>query len=224
MFYHTGHVYCQFGVCSVCKVHFTLARAASKLTARQQVQSHCGLEAFPVTSIRLQTHDGMRWLWNVVGDASRALELGVFVGGPWKGNCSAAAVPMGRGGALLNISVLVFLFRNGFPLSFTDVHSVCGFIITPRSARCEVHEAVKEDPCLVRYEGNSNQTAWKTLYPSSGVSDHGVRLSWTPGSCNTCKVVAASYDETSVFTCWPGVISQNTLILNSHSDTGEFAY
>lgn len=67
------------------KVHFTLARAASHLTARQQVQLHCGLEAFPVTSTRLRTHDGMRWLWNVVGDASRALELGVFVGGLERG-------------------------------------------------------------------------------------------------------------------------------------------
>jgi len=57
---------------------------------------------------------------------------------------------MERGGALLNISVLVFLFPNGFPFSFTDVHKVCAFIITPLSARCEVHEAVKEDLCLVR--------------------------------------------------------------------------
>jgi hypothetical protein len=30
VFYHTGLVYCQFGVCSVCKVHFRLARAASQ--------------------------------------------------------------------------------------------------------------------------------------------------------------------------------------------------
>jgi len=59
---------------------------------------------------------------------------------------------MGRGVALLNISGLVFLFPYGFPFSFTDVHSVCGFIITPRSARYEVHEAIKEVPCLVRYD------------------------------------------------------------------------
>jgi len=105
----------------------------------------------------------------------------------------------GWGGALLNIYVLVFLFRNGFPLSFTGVHSVCGFIITPRSARYEVHESVKEDPCLCAIwrcvgQGNSNHTAWRTLHPSSGVSDHGVRISWTLGSCNICKVVTASYD------------------------------
>ena len=89
--------------------------------------------------------------WRCLGGA---LELGVFVGGPWKGNCSAAAaaIPMGRGVALLNISVLVFLFPYGFPFSFTDVHSVCGFIVTPHSARYEVQEAVKEDPCLVRYD------------------------------------------------------------------------
>lgn len=54
--------------------------------------------------------------------------------------------------ALLNISVLVFLFPYGFSFSFTDVRNVCGFIVTPRSARYEVHEAVKEDPCLVRFD------------------------------------------------------------------------
>ena len=125
-------------------------------TARQQVQSHCGLEAFPVTSTQLQTRDGMRWLWNVVGDASGGLGTWRVCWGALKGELfcccySNGGGGEGRGGTVKYISDR-FSISKWFPFSFADVHSVSGFIITPRSAKYEVHEAVKEDPCLVRYD------------------------------------------------------------------------
>jgi hypothetical protein len=82
-----------------------------------------------------------------------ALELGAFVGGLERGivllllfQCAG-----GEGGSVKYISDR-FSISKWFPFSFADVHSVSGFIITPRSAKYEVHEAVKEDPCLVRYD------------------------------------------------------------------------
>lgn len=149
VFYHTGIIYCQFGVCSVCKVHFTLARAASHLTARQQVQSHCGLNRpyqLRVLDCRLMMECGGCGMWLAMPRGPWSLAC--LLGGLERGTVPLLLFQWDRGGALLNISALVFLFRNGFPFTFTDVHSVCGFIITPRSARYEVHEAVKEDPCL----------------------------------------------------------------------------
>ena len=97
VFCHTGLVYCQFGVCSVCRVHFTLVRAASQYD--RPARSPITLRTRGLSSYEYSTADS--W-WNAV-----AVECSWrCLGGPWNLACLLGGLE--RGIALLLLLLLLF--------------------------------------------------------------------------------------------------------------------
>jgi uncharacterized membrane protein YciS (DUF1049 family) len=81
---------------------------------------------------------------------------------------------------MLNISLLVFLFRSGFLFYYIDVHIVCGFIITPRLRDMRFTKRLKRTHIFVRYdpvldrEIVTRQLGGPCIHRRG--SDHGVRV------------------------------------------------
>lgn len=98
VFYHTSVLILnlQYAMCAGCISDRLVLPASS--TPRQQVKSYCGLtRPFQLTSTLLQTRDGMRWLWNVVGDARGPWNLACLLGGLERGNVSPLLFQLERG-------------------------------------------------------------------------------------------------------------------------------